>query len=156
MIPESFRGGYYPWFLRNRHTLEGDHQVVRDTDDPEKYLQERYNEARAYLDPSDQAKALEDLSPFAKQYCFSFLALLLDCKHPPPQMPRLDLWYDFGFVVCSDEHGKAPSRTTTSGSCLATNLRETIFEAYRWSTYVPETFHSAASPTSGKPGRRVR
>lgn len=103
-LPEGSRGGYYPWFLCNRHVIEGDQEVVRDEDDPEKYLQERYDEARTYLDPSDQAKALEDLTPFAKQYCFFFLALLLDCKHPPPQMERLDLWYDFGFVVCSDEH----------------------------------------------------
>jgi hypothetical protein len=105
-IPEGSRGGYYPWFLRNRHILEGAQEVTRDEDDVSKYIQERYAEARAYLDLADQTKAVEDLTPFAKQYCFLFFSLLLDSKHPPPQMAHLDLWYDFGFVVCSDVHGE--------------------------------------------------
>ena len=100
-IPEGSRGGYYPWFLRNRHILEGGQEVIRDEDDA-KYMQERYVEARAYLDTADQTKAVVDLTPFAKQYCFVFFAMLLDSKYPPPQMAHLDLWYDFGFVVCTD------------------------------------------------------
>lgn len=105
-LPEGSRGGYYPWSLRNRHILEGDEEVIRDEDDVDRYIQERYTEARAYLDVLDQNKAVEDLTPFAKQYCFFFFAILLDSKHPPPQMAHLDLWYDFGFVVCSDVHAE--------------------------------------------------
>jgi hypothetical protein len=103
-IPERSRGGYYPWFLRNRHILEGGQEVVRDEDDVDRYIQERYAEARAYLAPADQNKAVEDLTPFAKQYCFLFLSILLDGKYPPPVMAHLDLWFDFGFVLCPDVH----------------------------------------------------
>jgi len=72
--------------------------VIRDEDDASKYMQERYAEARAYLDLTDQTKAIEDLTPFAKQYCFYFFCMFLDSKHPPLQMTYLDLWYDFGYV----------------------------------------------------------
>ncbi|KAF7506412.1 hypothetical protein GJ744_011766 [Endocarpon pusillum] len=96
-IPEGSRGGYYPWFLRNRHILEGEQEVINDEDDVDKYIQERYAEARAYLDPADQTKAVEDLTPFAKQYCFFFFSMLLDCKYPPPKngAPR-PLWLLLG------------------------------------------------------------
>lgn len=53
-IPEGSRGGYYPWFLRNRYILESEQKVMHDVDDVAKYIQERYDEARAYLDPADE------------------------------------------------------------------------------------------------------
>lgn len=103
-IPEHCRGGYYKWFLDNRYVLDiNGTTLARDEDDAEKYVQERYAEARGYLDPQERNMPLEELRPFAKQYCFFFLAMLLDSKTPPPIMPHLDLWFDFGFVICSTE-----------------------------------------------------
>ncbi|KAK1749421.1 hypothetical protein QBC47DRAFT_355084 [Echria macrotheca] len=98
--PEGSRGGYYPWFLRNRHVLDESHRVVRDEDDPELHVQRMIANARPYLSPSDQSTPVECLIPWAKQNCFIFLAVLLSSAHPPPTMPNLDLWYDFGFAVC--------------------------------------------------------
>lgn len=107
-IPERARGGYYKWFLRHRYVLPGggnnDPPPPRDEPDENNihnYIQELYNKAREYLDPSDRDKDIGDLRPFAKQYCFEFLAILLDNQYPPPVMKYLDLWFDFGFVVCS-------------------------------------------------------
>ncbi|KAK3298729.1 uncharacterized protein B0H64DRAFT_81498 [Chaetomium fimeti] len=103
-LPENCRGGYYTWFLRHRHVLDASKNSTRDEDDVHNYIQERFREARVYLDPADQAKPIERLTPWAKQNCFFFLTLLLDSTHPPPVMRNLDLWFDFGYVVCSDAY----------------------------------------------------
>jgi len=98
--PKDSRGGYYPWFLRNQHVLDQQHQAVRDEDDPDLHVQRMLAKARPYLSPWDRNTPVQDLVPWAKQNCFFFLALLLDSALPPPRMPHLDLWYDFGFAVC--------------------------------------------------------
>lgn len=139
-IPEGSRGGYYPWFLRNRHILEGEQEVIHDEDDVDKYIQERYAEARAYLDLSDQTKAVEDLNPFAKQYCFFFFSILLDCKHPPPQMAHLDLWYDFGFVVCSGVHGESALSNCYQWLLLANKPARDHFRSLRMEHLTPPDF----------------
>ena len=139
-IPEGSRGGYYPWFLRNRHILEGEQEVIHDEDDVDKYIQERYAEARAYLDPADQTKAVEDLTPFAKQYCFFFFSLLLDCKYPPPQMAHLDLWYDFGFVVCSEVHGESELSNCYQWLLLANKPARDHFRSLRMEHLTPPDF----------------
>ncbi|KAK3322760.1 hypothetical protein B0H66DRAFT_474160 [Apodospora peruviana] len=105
--PEGSRGGYYPWFLRNKHVLDERHKVVRDEDDPALNVQRMLSKARPYLSASDQNTPVDGLVPWAKQNCFLFLALLLDSAHPPPTMPNLDLWYDFGFPVCTDPHAES-------------------------------------------------
>jgi hypothetical protein len=103
-IPEASRGGCYPWFLHNKHILEGQGEVVQDQHDVDKYSRERMEEARVYLEPADQSKALQDLRPFAKQYCFMFFSFLLDAMRPNPKVVDPDYWYDFGFAVCHNEY----------------------------------------------------
>ncbi|KPI43240.1 uncharacterized protein AB675_7177 [Cyphellophora attinorum] len=102
--PEGHRGAYFPWLLRNSHILDGHGKVARDLDDPVKHLDQLYNEARAFLDAADQTKEIWALTPFAKQHCCFFLTLILGHMRPRPDDVQTDLWYDFGFVVCSDEH----------------------------------------------------
>jgi hypothetical protein len=139
-IPEGFRGGYYPWFLRNRHILEGEQEVIRDEDDVDKYIRERYSEASAYLDTADRTKAVEDLTPFAKQYCFMFFSILLDGMYPPPEMTHLDLWYDFGFVVCSDVHAERELSNYYQRLLLANKPARDHFRSLRMEHLAPPEF----------------
>ncbi|KAK3348856.1 hypothetical protein B0T25DRAFT_230661 [Lasiosphaeria hispida] len=115
-IPEDCRGGYYKWFLDHRYVLE----VEDDADEEEavwikiatRDMEERQEEAKAYLDPSDQNKTIDGLEPFAKQYCFLFLVTTLGNEHMGPVEEGLDFWFDFGFVAC-------PGRTAESNLGLA-------------------------------------
>jgi hypothetical protein len=102
-LPESNRGSYYPWLLRNRHVLDESHTQVREEDNVDLYIQKMVDDARPYLDPSDSNVPARKLTPYAKQNCFRFLAMLLKGMRPPPKMLNMDLWYDFGFVVCCSE-----------------------------------------------------
>ncbi|KAJ5875406.1 uncharacterized protein N7473_012753 [Penicillium subrubescens] len=42
--------------------------------------------------------------PIEKRYCFIFYALAVDSSIPNPNSVELDLWYDFGFALCTDEY----------------------------------------------------
>ncbi|GAD94524.1 hypothetical protein AOR_1_984034 [Paecilomyces variotii No. 5] len=99
-VPEKRRGSYFPWFLRNQHVL-GDSKPSHSQANP---IQLALDAARPYLEPEDRDKDYRDLEPLEKRYCFIFYALVLDSSIPNPNWVQLDLWYDFGFVVCTDEH----------------------------------------------------
>ncbi|KAF7161384.1 hypothetical protein CNMCM5623_006998 [Aspergillus felis] len=60
--------------------------------------------ARPYLELEDRGKDLCELEPPEKRYCFIFYSLALDSAIPNPNWLELDLWYDFGFVLCTDEY----------------------------------------------------
>ncbi|GAB1316378.1 hypothetical protein MFIFM68171_06588 [Madurella fahalii] len=81
-LPENCRGGYYTWFLRHR-------AIPR---------------SQGLSGPGGSGEAYRTLTSWAKQYCFVFLALLLDSKHPPPIMRDLDHWFEFGYVACSNAY----------------------------------------------------
>lgn len=102
-LPVHGRGSYFPWFLRNQHVLE--------TSTPAPHLQNQYTQlqraldaARPYLEPEDCEKELSMLEPIEKRYCFMFFAFALDSSYPNPNWVELDLWYDFGFALCTDEY----------------------------------------------------
>ncbi|KAG6814883.1 hypothetical protein H0H93_011858 [Arthromyces matolae] len=103
-LPEKNRGIYFPWFLRNQHIL--DHtEAPLHMDNLDDHFQGVLQAARAYLDPEDRGKDFSQFMPPAKLHCFKFYAMLLDGSYyPNPNTPEPDLWYDFGFVACSDVH----------------------------------------------------
>ncbi|KAK4454850.1 hypothetical protein QBC34DRAFT_103175 [Podospora aff. communis PSN243] len=139
-IPEKSRGGYYPWFLRNQQVLDESRKVVRDEDDPDLLVQQMLAKARPYLSPSDQNTRVEDLVPWAKQNCFIFLAILLDSSHPPPTMPNLDLWYDFGFAVCVNSHNESSLANFYMQLLLGNKLIRDYFSSLGSTHYMPSDF----------------
>lgn len=102
-IPEKSRGGDYPWFLRNQHILDPSTPPLQ-FDGQDNLLLRAINAARPYLEPEDRDKDILKLEPWEKRHCFVFFALALDSSHPNPNSVELDLWYDFGFAVCTNEH----------------------------------------------------
>jgi len=94
-LPEASRGGYFPWFLRNKTKVFSD---AKTTD--ESRVSRLFAEARLQLDPEDREKEPADLQPKAKQVSFQFYTVILNLYHPPPTLPS---WYEFGFCVCNDE-----------------------------------------------------
>ncbi|OJJ45984.1 hypothetical protein ASPZODRAFT_152236 [Penicilliopsis zonata CBS 506.65] len=104
-IPEGSRGAYFPWFLQNQHLLDTSTSARQTRHDQNSNpILRALNAARSYLEPEDRDKDPSKLEPKEKRYSFIFYALALDGSHPNPQWPELDLWYDFGLVVCADEH----------------------------------------------------
>ena len=63
--------------------------------------------ARRYLAPEDQNKDFMDLTPFSKMHCFAFYSIVIGNQHPPPMNQADCFWFDFGFVVCRDQHEEA-------------------------------------------------
>lgn len=106
-IPESSRGKYFPWFLRNQHVLDNS-TAVPEFQVRENPILRALDAARLYLEPEDRNKDLCEFQPIEKRYCFIFYALALDSSSPNPNWVEFDLWYDFGFALCTDEyHEKA-------------------------------------------------
>jgi hypothetical protein len=93
-IPESHRGSYYPWFLENKHILDGSQTTEQANDN---MIATWYDEARLHLDPKDRAVDPLALQPEAKRDSYLFYAMMLHNSHPPP---NTELWYNFGFCVC--------------------------------------------------------
>jgi hypothetical protein len=60
--------------------------------------------ARKYLAPEDQNKDFIDLTPFSKMHCFAFYSMTIVNGYPPPMNRDVCHWFDFGFVVCKDQH----------------------------------------------------
>ncbi|KAJ6028506.1 hypothetical protein N7540_004082 [Penicillium herquei] len=102
-IPEHSRGGYFPWFLRNQHVLDNSTPVPQ-LQGPEHPILRALDAARPYLEPEDRDKDLCELQPIEKRYSFLFYALALDSSVPNPNWVEFDLWYDFGFALCTDEY----------------------------------------------------
>ncbi|KAK0615560.1 hypothetical protein B0T17DRAFT_497172 [Bombardia bombarda] len=100
-VSEAHRGKYYPWFLQHRYILEQqDDASIPAPLSEDEYIAERFADARQHLDPDDRDREISDLTPFGKQYCFMFFAMILGNTHFPPSATHLDIWFDLGFVVC--------------------------------------------------------
>jgi len=94
-LPETSRGGYFPWFLQNKTKV---FSAAGTTD--ESQVSRLFAEARLQLDPKDRDKNPTDLQPKTKQVSFEFYTVILNFYHPSPTLPS---WYEFGFCVCNDE-----------------------------------------------------
>lgn len=101
-IPESHRGAYYKWFVKNQGIV--DSSLPPAPADQGNYLQRVIDAARPHLDSKERSLNIRDFQPQEKGYCFIFYAMALDSSHPNPHWVELDLWYDFGFAVCQDEY----------------------------------------------------
>lgn len=105
-LPNSYRGVYFPWFLRHRSLFElpdGHHAIPR-APSPTILALKMEAKARQYLAPEDQKKEFKDLTPFAKMHCFGFYSMVAGNAHPPPMNREHCHWFDFGFAVCRDKH----------------------------------------------------
>lgn len=105
-LPKNSMGEYFPWFRRHRTRFElpDGHPSVPRALCPEKQIEKMEARARKYLAPEDQHKDIKDLAPFAKMHCFIFYSMVIDNRHPSPMNWEYSHWFDFGFVVCNDQH----------------------------------------------------
>lgn len=96
-IPEKFRGGYFPWFLKHTHILE---RTVSREQATKKVIATFFDQAKPYLDSEDQNKNPKELKPDAKVHCYHMLAMVLNMRYPHPNDEN---WYRFGFCTCRGE-----------------------------------------------------
>lgn len=96
-IPETYRGGYFPWFLKHTHILE---KTVTSKEATKNIVATFYDQAKLYLDSEDQHKNPKELKPDAKAHCYNMLAEVLHMAHPHPIEEN---WYRFGFCTCREE-----------------------------------------------------
>lgn len=96
-IPETSRGGYFPWFLKHTDILE---RPLAKQESTKNLVATFHDQARSYLNIEDQHKEPHELVPDAKKYCYQFLATTLHMAHPNPIEMS---WYEFGFSTCYDE-----------------------------------------------------
>lgn len=105
-LPKGKRGDYFPWFLRyrTRFELPDCYDLIPRTPSPVTQVQNIQTRGRKYLAPEDQYKDFEDLTPFAKMYCFAFFCMAVDNLYPPPINSEHCHWFDFGFVVSYNQY----------------------------------------------------
>lgn len=96
-IPESSRGQYFPWFLKNLHVLE---RPMTKDEAQQRLIATFYDKARPYLDIEDRNKTAKDLKPKAKESCYNLLAEILIQARPNPIEEN---WYSFAFVTCREQ-----------------------------------------------------
>ncbi|ORX95605.1 hypothetical protein BCR34DRAFT_607900 [Clohesyomyces aquaticus] len=99
-IPEDCRGGYFPWFQRHTFFLEDSHEEDPDESQGDMVIVTAISKAMVFLHQEDQ-KTFSRLEPIEKLHSFLFLAIARESMHP---IPTDDLWYNFGFCTCRDEH----------------------------------------------------
>ncbi|KAI1386036.1 uncharacterized protein F4822DRAFT_360825 [Hypoxylon trugodes] len=99
-IPETSRGKYFPWVLRNKHILDQNVSTTKEESSASAYLDRVFQVAAPRLDGEDAGKTIEQLEPFDKRRCFVFFAFSMDSTSPSPLDSTLDMWYDFGFPAC--------------------------------------------------------
>ncbi|USP80330.1 hypothetical protein yc1106_07604 [Curvularia clavata] len=93
-IPESHRGQYFPWWLKNLHRL----QKPTTKEEAEGSLAETFfDKAKLYLDPRDRNMHPSELKPEAKRDSFFLLSHILH-RHTPN--PSTMLYHTFAFVAC--------------------------------------------------------
>ncbi|KAF2127532.1 hypothetical protein P153DRAFT_295156 [Dothidotthia symphoricarpi CBS 119687] len=93
-IPESSRGGYFPWYLENLSIFE---RPMTKAEAQQKLIATFYDKSRPYLDIEDRNKTARELKPEAKGASYDLLAaILLQMSPHPIQL----VWYSFGFVTC--------------------------------------------------------
>ena len=93
-IPETHRGQYFPWFLKNIHVLD---RPISKEEAQQKLIATFYDQAKPYLDIEDRDKTARDLQPQAKGHSYNLLAQMLQRCSPNPTE---ETWYSFGFVTC--------------------------------------------------------
>ncbi|RHZ45260.1 hypothetical protein Glove_682g42 [Diversispora epigaea] len=87
--------GYYSWFLKNEHFLQGLHKYEGEKTD--KGLADRYFEkVKPYLSEHDQTVPTESLPESKREVIAFYKVMLTGC------MPRIEfpMWIDFGFCTC--------------------------------------------------------
>lgn len=93
--PVESRGGYFPWFVKNRNSIFPSTPPSLTEDD---MLEQLSRSAKFLLQPSDRFQPVKDLQPDYKRSCFMFAALVVQSQHPPPEL--VGPYYDFGFRAC--------------------------------------------------------
>ena len=96
-IKENFRGGYFPWLLKNSYVLE---RPMTKDEAQRKFIATFYDKARPYLDIEDRNKTARDLEPEAKGTSYYLFGGILHRIRPNPFEEN---WYYFGFVTCRRE-----------------------------------------------------
>jgi hypothetical protein len=96
-IPETHRGGYFPWFLNHTDILD---RRMTEEESTKLMVAKFFDKARSYLDPKDQNKDPKDLKPKAKTHSYLMLAQTLHMAHPHPTEQN---WHAFGFCTCNGE-----------------------------------------------------
>ena len=119
-IPESCRGLYFPWFLKNLHVLE---RPMTKDESLQELIATFYDKARPYLDIDDRHKTARDLEPEAKGSCYNLLAGILRRFTPNPIEEN---WYSFGFVTCYDQCEE--SKLVTLYKLLLTKSDGSLFD----------------------------
>jgi hypothetical protein len=93
-IPESHRGQYFPWWLKNLHRL----QKPTTKEEAERSFAETFvDKAKLYLDSPDRNTHPSELKPEAKQDSFFLLSHILHRFTPNPSTM---LYHTFAFVTC--------------------------------------------------------
>jgi hypothetical protein len=93
-IPESHRGQYFPWWLKNLHRL----QKPTTKEEAERNFAETFvDKAKLYLDPRDRNTHPSELKPEAKRDSFFLLSHILHRFTPNPSTM---LYHTFAFVTC--------------------------------------------------------
>lgn len=96
-IPEKYRGGYFPWFLKHTHIL--DKRVAKE-EATKNHIATFFDQAREYLDEGDRHNHFRELQPEAKSHCYVLLAEVLHAMSPGTTEY---LWKTFGFCTCRNE-----------------------------------------------------
>lgn len=100
-LPKHKQGGYFPWFINNRHILEKRTKTYPRHSGNQ--LVDAIRDAAVFLGLEDHDKRFKELQPVEKRDCFLLFAMAQKHMHPNPMGPG-DLWYRFGFCICGDEH----------------------------------------------------
>ncbi|KAH7890143.1 hypothetical protein F5I97DRAFT_642652 [Phlebopus sp. FC_14] len=101
-IPETSRGGYFPWFLQNEHLLTGgppSEAQMRSEGDAMILRAWQYTGGNP-KDSAESVRAAISCLDAEEQKCHALYALLLTKWHPCPSLP---IWIDFGFCACEGE-----------------------------------------------------
>lgn len=93
-IPESQRGQYFPWWLKNLHRLQG---PTTKEEVEGSLAQTFFDKAKLYLDPRDRNMHPSELKPEAKRDSFLLLSHILYRFTPNPSAM---LYHTFAFVTC--------------------------------------------------------
>ncbi|KZP17693.1 hypothetical protein FIBSPDRAFT_933890 [Athelia psychrophila] len=132
-IPESHRGGYYPWFLKNQWILEpaqeapdiGREMILRGW---------RYSIGDPTSNPpSDHITAIVKGWPDDKQACYEQCMMSLSKMHPGPAQRS---WIDFGFCTCEDEYVESRLGVIYAQIVKQCTFNE-LLAAYRASSLAP-------------------
>jgi MYND finger len=103
-LPQSSRGGYYPWFIQNQWVINPELAPPTDT------VHEALLRVWRYMggSPSSTREEIRVATaswPQHKQECSFFCTILLSSWHPSPDQAA---WLNFGFCVCRNEYSETP------------------------------------------------